>query len=53
MALPEEPPTLTPQAARALLRVLLKARSARLGDEGDRPEAEHPARPATGRKGKR
>jgi hypothetical protein len=34
--LPDEPPTLTPAAARALLRVLLKAHAARNDQEGDR-----------------
>ena len=42
--LPEEPPQLTPQAARVLLRILLKAHAAQTaqaatatGQEGDRP----------------
>ena len=32
--LPDEPPTLTPAAARALLRVLLKAHAAQTADSG-------------------
>jgi hypothetical protein len=34
--LPEEPPQLTPAAARALLRILLKARAVQNDQEGDR-----------------
>ena len=42
--LPEEPPQLTPEAAWALLRVLLKARAARHdAQEGARPMAQQPA----------
>jgi hypothetical protein len=50
--LPEEPPQLTPEAALALLRVLLKARAARRGKEGDRPVTDDPARSAAGHEGK-
>ena len=39
--LPDEPPQLTPAAARALLRILLKAHAARHGEEGDRPVTGH------------
>jgi hypothetical protein len=34
VVLPDEPPTLTPAAARALLRVLLKAYAAQTADSG-------------------
>jgi hypothetical protein len=44
---PEEPPQLTPEAALALLRVLLKAHAARHSEEGDRPVTGHPPRSAT------
>jgi hypothetical protein len=38
MALPDEPPTLTPAAARTLLRILLKAHATQNDQEqGDRP----------------
>ena len=52
MELPEEPPQLTPEAALALLRVLLKARAARRGEEGDQPVTGHPAPSAIGQERK-
>jgi hypothetical protein len=42
MVLPDEPPALPPAAARALLRILLKAHAAQQGDQ-------ETGRPATGR----
>lgn len=52
MELPDEPPQLTPAAARALLRILLKAHATRHGEEGNQTVTGEPARPATGQKGK-
>jgi hypothetical protein len=51
--LPDEPPQLTPDAALALLRVLVKARAARRHEDGDQPVPDHSIRPASdhGRKG--
>jgi hypothetical protein len=50
--LPQEPPQLTPEAALALLRILLTARAARQHQQGHRPVTGHPAHPATDPKGK-
>jgi hypothetical protein len=50
--LPEEPPQLTPEAALALLRVLLQARATRRGEDGDQPVTDDPARSATGQERK-
>ena len=47
MDLPEQPPPLTPEAALALLRVLLKTRLARHRQTTDQPEAHHPDQSAT------
>ncbi len=52
MELPQQPPQLTPQAALALLRVLLKARAARQHQQGHRPVTGHPAHSATDPEGK-
>jgi hypothetical protein len=38
VVLPDEPPTLTPAAARVLLRVLLKAHAAQTADSGQKGE---------------
>jgi hypothetical protein len=46
--LPEEPPPLTPDAALALLRLLLKAHATRTGEELSPTAADHRARPAAG-----
>src|SRR5262245_22738647 len=43
--LPDEPPQLTPLAARALLRILLKAHAARHGEQGNPIVTDQPARP--------
>jgi hypothetical protein len=51
--LPDEPPQLAPQAALALLRVLLKAYAARHGAEANQTVTDHPAQSATGQKRKR
>jgi hypothetical protein len=51
VALPQ-PPQLTPEAALALLRVLLKARAARAHQQGHRPLTGHPSHCATGPEGK-
>jgi hypothetical protein len=48
VALPREPPQLTPEAALALLRVLLKARAAREHQQEHRPLTGHPSHSATG-----
>jgi hypothetical protein len=50
--LPDEPPQLTPGAARALLRVLLKAHAARNSEQADQTVTDHSARSATGMEGK-
>src|SRR5262249_50750329 len=46
-ALPQEPPQLTPEAALALLRVLLKARTAREHQQGHPPVRGHPLHSTT------
>ena len=46
MELPEEPPQLTPDAALALLRVLVKAHAARHNEQTGQPVTDHLARPA-------
>jgi hypothetical protein len=48
----ELPPQLTPDAALALLRVLLKARAAREHQQGHRPLTGHPSHCATNPEGK-
>jgi hypothetical protein len=49
---PDEPPPLTPAAALALLRVLLKARAARHGEKGDRPMTDNLTQPIAAQEGK-
>lgn len=50
--LPPQPPQLTPEAALALLRILLKARAAREHQQGHRPLTGHPSHCATDPEGK-
>jgi len=52
VALPPQPPQLTPETALALLWVLLKARAAQQHQQGHRPLPGHPAHSATDPKGK-
>jgi len=50
--LPPQPPQLTPEAALALLRILLTARAAREHQQGHQPLTGHPSHSATDPEGK-